>query len=215
MTHPLDAVMLTTGKDTRVFEKSIHSALKHLIDIDNFYIITPHADDLITKYSDTLGPRVKFINEGIFPFNGSHVVEIMFESVKQHGKYPMNGNSQFEKAVWSRIGWFLQQILKLYSGYVLKIQDFILLDSDVVWFHDLKFAHNSTSYYYTTSSQYHPAYYSSMRKILNIGLPDQPYHRSGITHHMVIVKSVMDQLFIDVEKHHSGLPLWQVLLNQR
>lgn len=132
--------------------------------------------------------------------------------------------------MWPRIGWFLQQILKVYAGKVLGLQDFILMDSDVVWFKPIKFLSQDTSnvtingrrvpaYYYTTSNQYHPAYFSTMRKIANLGLPDdkitkQP-HRSGIAHHMVIIKEIMDKLFDEVEGLHGGLPMWKVFLNQR
>ena len=45
----IDAVMLTTGKDTRVFEKSIASAMRHLVDVNNFYIICPNAVGLAKK----------------------------------------------------------------------------------------------------------------------------------------------------------------------
>ena len=53
--HRLDGVMLTTGKDTRVFEKSIHSSLKYLKDVQNYYVITPDSVHLQDKLGKILG----------------------------------------------------------------------------------------------------------------------------------------------------------------
>lgn len=47
------------------------------------------------------------------------------------------------------------------------------------------------------------------------GLPEQKEHRSGITHHMVVMKSVMEDLMKHSEILHGGLPFWQIMLNQR
>jgi hypothetical protein len=40
-------------------------------------------------------------------------------------------------------------------------------------------------------------------------------HRSGIVHHMVIVKRVLASLMDRSERLHGGIPFWQVLLNER
>jgi hypothetical protein len=42
-----------------------------------------------------------------------------------------------------------------------------------------------------------------------------PSPDSGIVHHMVIVKSVLDDLMSASEKLNGGRPFWQVLLNVR
>jgi hypothetical protein len=232
----LSGVMLTTGKDTRVFEKSIESALKNLVDVNDFYVVTPDADYLIEKFGKTLGSRVKFVDERIYPFKWDNITEVMIEAVRQKGVYPLTGHSSFEKTVGSRAGWFLQQLLKLYAGQVLGLQDFILLDSDLVWFRPVYLYNNtnraemisfqkglsappknfSIRYNYASSGQYHPAYMATMKKIINMD-PFEDKHdvfRSGIVHHMVIVRHVMEDLMRYTQKLHGGLPFWKVLLNQ-
>jgi hypothetical protein len=225
----LDAVVLTTSKDTRAFLKSIESGLKHLVDVDIFYVITPNSEDLAKQVSHLLSPRIVIVDESIFPFRHDNISSIMFETVKERGIYPMNGNSHFEKTVYGKVGWFLQQLLKMYAGKICKLNDFVWLDSDIIWFKDVKFIANDTEsvpvssskrydgskYYYATSSQYHPAYLATLPRISGISLlSDQPVHRSGICHHMVVVKSVMDELFRLAEEIH-GRPMWQILLNVR
>jgi len=34
--------------------------------------------------------------------------------------------------------------------------------------------------------------------------------RSGIVHHMVIVREVLEDLFTVAEQRHGGMPFWQV-----
>jgi hypothetical protein len=213
----LDAVILTTGKDSLAFERSINSSLKHFSDVRNYYIITPHEKELARRWSNRLGPRVKFVGETLFPFNAATVADIMYNSVKDAGVYPLTGKSPFEGTMYGKIGWFLQQLLKLYAGRVLGLGDFILLDSDCVWFNDVKFiaACNAThkSFYYASSSQYHPPYMNTIGKISGVGPIDTKVHRSGIVHHMVLAKHVLEGLMNDTERRHDGMPFWQVMLN--
>jgi cyclophilin family peptidyl-prolyl cis-trans isomerase len=220
----IQGVILTTGKDTRAFEKSIVSSLKHLVDVDKFYIIAPGASQLDDKLGKELGERVKFIDESIFPFDWRNISEVMIESVREKGVYPLTGKSQFETTVWGRIGWFLQQLLKFYAGRVLNLGDYVLLDSDIIWFKDTKFINEThtvngkevTRYYYASSSQYHAPYMATLKKISGVDLYKSPdTHRSGIAHHMVIVKSVLEDLMTTSEQRYGGLPFWKVLLNER
>lgn len=152
----LDAVVLTAGKDSLAFERSIQSSLKHLVDVRNYYIIAPHAADLIKKYQNKtwFSDRIKIVGEDGFPFKYGNISEIMIQSVVDAGVYPITGKSTFEHTVWGRVGWFLQQLLKFYAGKVLSLNDFVLLDSDVIWFKDIPFiaACNATlkSFYYTS-----------------------------------------------------------------
>ena len=217
----LDAVVLTTGKDSLAFDKSIQSSLKHFVDVRNYYIVTPHPADLIEKFRNKswYSDRIKIVGEDTFPFKWNNISEIMIQAVQDKGVYPIDGKSTFEKTVWGRTGWFLQQLLKFYAGKVLGLEDFVLLDSDVIWFNDIRFnAHcnaTSRSYYYASSSQYHPSYLATLSAISGVHKIDAPVHRSGIVHHMVIVKTVLDDLMSVSENLFGGIPFWQVLLNVR
>lgn len=181
----LDAVILVAGKDLLAFEKSIQSSLQHFLDVRNYYIVTPNPDDMRIKFAKSpwYTDRIKIVGEASFPFTWKNVSEVMIRTVEEVGLYPINGKSPFEKTVWGKIGWFLQQLLKLYAGKVLGIANYILLDSDVVWFKDIRFASNCSStvqsYYYASSSQYHPSYLATLERISGVGLLEGPIHRSG------------------------------------
>lgn len=209
----LSGVMLTVGKDAMVFKISIKSALKNLVDINRFYVITPDPIKLKESMGDFQSSRVIFVDESVFPFNKDTVCDVMLQTVREIGKYPLDkGKSIFENILWQRAGWFLQQLLKLYAGIVLKLEDFVLLDSDIVWYKEVRFINKtSSSYFYAYSSQYHPSYRSSMRLILGLDHTPGQYY-SGICHHMVIKKDVLSALSKRAELLHGGLPLWQVYL---
>jgi hypothetical protein len=229
--------MLTTGKDTRVFEKSIESAMKYLIDIDKYYVVTPEADYLSEKLSKALGDRVKFIDEKIFPFKYDNISSVMIDAVREKGVYPLTGHSSFERTIGHKVGWFLQQLLKLYAGQVLNLEDFVLLDSDLVWFQNITFYNNTNraevldfqtgkkkpassdfiiKYNYASSGQYHGPYMAAMKRIIGLEAIEDPkdVFRSGIVHHMVVTGFIMNEMMSSSERLHDGLPFWKVLLNQ-
>ena len=215
----IDGVVLTAGH-SRVFETSMKSAMTYLVDIDIFYVLAPKAKELEKEFGASLGPRVIWVDESIFPVNWLNVSRTMIQSVRDKGVYPLKKKSHFEHMVYLKVGWFLQQLLKMYAGRILNIGDFVLLDSDLVWMRPVKFVHtangNFSTYFYASSTQYHPPYMASMVRIGGVGEyknHTENIHRSGIVHHMVIVYSVLEDLIrLTEELHH--LPFWQVLLNQ-
>lgn len=219
---PLSAVVLTTGKDVKVFQKSMRSALEHLVDVDKFYVVTPDKGELEKHFGGSFGDRVKFVDEKVFPFRVANVSEVMIQSVKERGVYPIDGNSPLERTVYLKLGWFLQQLLKLYAGTVLGLDDYLLLDSDLIWFRNVRFlnrtlADGTKSYNYASSGQWNPNYRATLQKIGGVPAydwPEKQVFRSGIVHHMVIVKSVMKALMEHSQNVHGGLPFWKVMLNE-
>lgn len=219
---PLAAVVLTTGKDTNVFEKSMKSAIDHLTDVHKFYVVTPDKAQLEKFFGGNLGERVVFVDERVFPFRHENVSNVMIQSVKDRGIYPINGNSPLERFVYLKLGWFLQQLLKLYAGTVLGLDDFLVLDSDLIWFRNVNFVNKtlpdgSKSYNYASSGQWNPNYRATLQKIGGVPAydwPEKEVFRSGIVHHMVIVKKVLKSLMNHSETIHGGLPFWQVMLNE-
>jgi len=224
----LSAVITTTGKDTRVFDKSIHSALAHLVDVDQYYVVSPQAKELSDLFSAKIGDRVHFIEESRFPFTFANVSTIMMDTVKNHGRYPLTGESPFEKLFWNggKVGWYYQQILKLYAGEVLNLGDYVVLDSDLIWMQNVSFiapnqpAAASTTgvytYLYATSWQYFPSYHATSKKIMGMDMFKEPgknkKFKSGIVHHMTISRPVLRSLMEATLLLH-GMPLWHVMLN--
>ena len=75
--------------------------------------------------------RVIFVEETIFNITWQNISEVMIQSVLDKGVYPLNGKTPFESDVYGKTGWFLQQLLKLYAGRLLHLEDFVLLDAGI------------------------------------------------------------------------------------
>jgi len=230
----LSAVMLTTAKDGYVFQRGINSAMKHLVDVDKFYIITPSKEELEKSHHHLVSTgRVIFVAEQIFNVGGKNltgelVADTMLQAVRDKGQYPLrnesNPNSKwssFESKLFSKMGWFLQQLFKVYAGRVLNLGDYVLLDGDCVWYQDVRFIADEQpsltppfKYNYATSTQVHGAYLATSTRIAGVPIITgrNQKHRSGVVHHMVLVKEVLEDLFQVAEKLHNGMPLWKVML---
>ena len=102
--------------------------------------------------------------------------------------------------------------MKVYAGDFLGLENFVVLDSDLVFFKDIKLKNDSIGRYnYAYSSQWHASYRATMKLILGIDHTPGPYY-SGICHHMVILKKVMDDMKNRVRSLH-GIPMCQMMLN--
>ena len=56
------------------------------------------------------------------------------------------------------------------------------------------------------------AYSSGVKWYQGVGVFEskEKIFRSGIVHHMVIVKKVLDDMFTTAERLHGGMPFWKV-----
>jgi GDSL/SGNH-like Acyl-Esterase family found in Pmr5 and Cas1p len=93
----LSGIYLTTGKDAAVFIESMKSALTHLVDVHIFFVICPHANELKEKFSSVFGKRVIFFDEADFPVSFNDVADVMLETVREVGSYPLNDGKSVRK----------------------------------------------------------------------------------------------------------------------
>ena len=126
-------------------------------------------------------------------------------------RYPFNFKSM-ENYIgdhW-RKGWYLQQLLKLYSFFVIpNIADNILiLDSDTLILRKVDFFEDDIPLY-NTSGAHHKPYFRHMEQLL----PElKRITKSGITHHMIFQRYIMLDLFNKVEEYHDE-EFWKVFLS--
>ena len=104
-------------------------------------------------------------------------------------------------------GWYYQQLLKLYALYAIpKISSNVLcLDSDTVFLNPVSFISEEGGSLFNPGYEYHKPYFEHIARFVP-GLKKVYPKYSGISHHMLFQKPIMDDLFADVEKKH-GIPL--------
>ena len=169
-----DIVIPIGPNDINLCNKMIEYTKKNIIGYRNIYLIS--FDPKIT-YNDCIT-----INENIFPFNKEILKKYL-------------GNND-------RIGWYLQQLFKLYSGFIIKkiLNNYLVIDADTFFLKHTTFFKNNLPLY-NISNEFHHPYFEHMSQLHPL-LQKQNNH-SGICHHMMFQTNIISELFKLVESHHK------------
>ena len=176
-----DVCIPSHPKDWVILQHTIPSVRRHLPGVNNIYIVSKENPDI----EDTI-----WIPETTYPFTKEDVGNIIQEP--------------------KRVGWYFQQLLKLYSLRVLPTESeyLLILDSDVIIKKDIDFFRDN-KIIFSTSPENHPPYFTHMEKLLP-GLTKQT-ELSGIVHHIMIKRSHLEEMLSKIEKIHAQ-PAWKSLL---
>ncbi|HEY5236698.1 MAG TPA: hypothetical protein VIJ14_11010, partial [Rhabdochlamydiaceae bacterium] len=103
-----------------------------------------------------------------------------------------------------------QQLMKLYTPYTIPeiSSNVLLLDADTVFLNPIEFINSEGEPYFTAAGEYHIPYFEHMKRLLP-WLKRETDH-SGICHHMLMQKCVLDDLFQMIEKQHQTAP-WKAI----
>ncbi len=172
--NQFDIVIPVGPNDISIIENQITYTKKNIIDYRNIYII--HCDPTIIIDGCITIP------ESIFPFSIQTVAEY-------HGKMDRNG-------------WYLQQLLKLYAGFVIPdiLSKYLVIDSDTFFLKPTRFIKDGKCLY-NYGNQYHMPYFTHMKK-LNNTLTKQK-NVSGICHHMMFETKYVKEIIDLVEETHN------------
>jgi uncharacterized short protein YbdD (DUF466 family) len=170
-----DLVIPVGPKDEELVKKNILCNKNRIDGYRNIYLITVN-DNVKVDGCIT-------INENIFPFNKQTVIDILGTEF-----YP---------------GWYLQQLLKLYAGFVIPdiLERYLVFDVDVFLLKNAKFIQND-KIMMSYSEENHRPYMEHMSK-LHPSLKRVYGDKSGIHHHMMFEKKYIQELFDMVEEYHK------------
>lgn len=171
----IDIVIPVGPKDLNIVKKQIEFTKKNIIDHRDIYIIT---NDSSLKLDDCT-----IINQDIFPFS-------MDTISKFHGQIDRNG-------------WYLQQLIKLYAGFVIAniSNRYLVIDSDTFFLKPTKFIDNNMCLY-SYLTEYHKPYFIHMQK-LDSNLIRVDEKKSGICHHMIFDTKYIQEIIDIIEKNHN------------
>jgi ribosomal protein S19 len=175
-------VMIPLGpNDNSVIDRVILGVRKNVENLRNIFVV-PYKD--MTFEEDVI-----VFSEKDFPFSMEDVVKII----------------QYR----SRSGWYLQQLIKLYSVLVLPCLDYVLVvDADTVLLQRHSFVENGVLLF-NHGIEYHKPYFEHMIK-LHPTLKKR-INVSGICHHMIFERKSVLRLMNLVETYH-GRTFWKVFL---
>ncbi len=179
-----DIVFLLGPNDMPVIHDNIMYAKKNIIGYRHIYIIS---------YDDTLQfDGCTTISEKSFPFSMETVTTY-------HGRLNRNG-------------WYLQQLLKLYAGFIIPtlLDTYLVIDADITFLKPTHF-YEDGKFLYNYSNEYHRPYFTHMSR-LHPSLIKVDRYKSGISHHMIFQKQYLKELFDMVERAHDGEPFYNIFL---
>lgn len=134
-----------------------------------------------------------FVPESIFPFTWNDVFKVGgFKSTQ-------------------RVGWYLQQLIKLYAWKVIpELSDpYLVLDADTHFMKPTSFQ-DGDRLLFTKAYEFHKPYFEHISRLLPTVYKAQ--QASGVAHHMPMSHKVLDSLFTLVEATH-GTPFWKAFLS--
>lgn len=175
LSNMFDIVIPIGPNDINVIETQIKYTKKNIIGYRNIYLVC---------YDPSINIEGCItINENIFPFNIETIA-------KFHGKSERNG-------------WYLQQLIKLYSGNIIPniLQRYLVIDCDTFFLKPTIFIEKNKCLY-NFGTEYNAPYFTHMSK-LDKNLIKIDSHKSGICHHMMFENTYINELFCIVENNHK------------
>ena len=181
--NSFDIVIAVGPNDKEIIRSQMEYTKPNIIGYRNIYLVS---------YDPSLQiDGCITIPETMFPFS--------IETVSQyHGKLPRNG-------------WYLQQLLKLYSSVVIPdlLERYLVIDSDTFFLKPTTFVKNGRCLY-NYGSENHTPYFDHMRRV-DPELTKVDPHKSGICHHMMFETTYLLELMRKIEAIHRE-PFYVVFL---
>lgn len=189
--EPLDVVIPCVEKDLEILDKCLEGIVKYCKNVRNIYIVSSK------PYTD----MVEWFDEARFPFSKHDVAVALTKSESAAAEYLANKKN--------RCGWYYQQLLKLYAPFVIPgiSSNVLVVDADVIFLKPVAFQGPTGAPLFNVMFEYHREYFDHIRRFLP-GLTRVLPHYSGISHHMLFQRPILQELFQTVEALH-GEELWR------
>lgn len=180
-----DIVVCVGPHDNDIVSDVLPYTQRNVIGYRNIYLVCSNPNISV--------PGTITIDEKIFPFTISDL-QIMF------------GNND-------RNGWYLQQLLKFYSGNVIPgiLKRYLIIDCDTHFLKPTKFITDDGKHIFTTGNGYHSPYFLHMNRLHPSLMKTHPL--SGIAHHFFFHTDMVNELMQMIEETFSNqAAFWQIFL---
>lgn len=192
---PIDVVIPCIKKDKRTLDLAISGIKENGYNIRNVYLVAP----------ECLSTNAIWIDEKSFPFTQKDIAMQIFDNNESEANEYMSSKD-------SRTGWIYQQLLKFYAPFFISgiSQNVLILDADTVFLKPVKFQAQSGAALFNPSPEYYPPYFEHAYRVIP-GFRKIFAQYSGVSHHMLFQKCVLEDLFQLIKKIHKVEP-WIALV---
>lgn len=190
-TEPIDVVIPCCPKDLLTLEECIRSIRKYGKDIRRVIVVS----------KSRLTDSAEWFDENLYPFSMEDIALELFRKDRLQA-------TQYLESPKTRIGWMYQQFLKLYAPFVIPgiSSNVLVLDADVIFLSPIAFMTEKAEPFFTVAEEYHDPYFRHMARLLP-GLKRVYKEYSGISHHMLLQKPILEDLQRLVYEQHKE-ELW-------
>lgn len=191
---PIDIVIPCHPKDSKQALFAIRLIKKNVKNLNRVIIVS----------SQQFTNEAEWISEDDFPFSKWDIALEIYKGDQQKANTFLNNPR-------SRIGWILQQLIKLYAPITIPqiSSNVLVVDADVHFFRPLTFTDPKTNAGLLTAAfEYHKPYFEHASRLLPGFKRIQGC--SGIAHHMLFQRSIITDLFNTIRYIHNVEP-WKAI----
>lgn len=185
---PIDVVFVSHPKDQRTLDYCIDGILENCGKVRRVIVVSD------TKLTD----KAEWFDEKDFPFSKNDIALTI-------GRGSLKKSEEFFKRTGRGVGWYYQQLLKLYSPLVIPgiSSNVLVVDADTIFMNPVEFLNDSFGGLFCTNP--HPAKetYIKHAKSLVPGYKRIYPEVYSVCHHMLFQRAILQDLFEVVEEYHK------------
>lgn len=192
--EPIDVIIVCHPKDLRTLDLSIEGIANHIENRRRIIVVS----------AQKLTENAEWFDESLYPFSKKDVAMEIFR-----GDHAVA--HQYISRSDSRIGWIYQQLLKLYAPFVIPdiSSNMLVVDADTIFLRDINFFDKYGRSLYNPGIDRHKPYFKHAERLLP-GFTRVFPRYSGISHHMLFQRPVLEDLFNMIRSVHNTDP-WRAL----
>lgn len=193
-TEPIDVVIPCCPKDVETLDLCIDKIKEYGANLRRVIVVS----------KGRLTNKAEWFSEEKFPFSKEMLALEIFRGDRLAAEEFL-GSSQ------TRIGWIYQQFLKLYAPFVIEglSSNVLILDADAIFIRPVTFLSEKGEPLFSFSKEITQEYLDHASRLL----PDfKKVHagKSGVAHHMLFQRPILEDLFEMIQKHH-GVEAWRAI----
>ncbi len=191
--EPIDVVIVSHKKDQALLDDCIKGIKNNCHNIGRVIVVS----------SEKLTDNAEWFDENRFPFSLDDIFLTIGRGDRKQSQHFFNNHNR-------KPGWYFQQLLKLYSSFVIPdiSSNILIVDADVIFMNSVEFLNRKNGGLFCISHRKAKPLYLEHAKQLVPGYERIYPEIYSVCHHMLFQRPILEDLFVTVEQYH-GKPFWQ------
>lgn len=192
--EPIDVVMPCHEKDIDTLDACIAGIRANISNVNRVIIVSDRR----------LTDKAEWFDESQFPFSKWDLALEIFNGDQQKAL-------EFVRAPNTRVGWIFKQMVNLYSAFVVPgvSSNILVIDADTIFLRPVSFLNELGGGLYNPGTENHRPYFDHGARLIP-GFKKVFTKYSGISHHLLFQRAILEDLHTTIIKTH-GLEPWKAI----